>query len=324
MVAYRQQSVVLDAGARFGRHIPSKACGIVLKVLPDLARQATAMAFAQSPKPGRPGRWLATASDLRVLDISANADTGAATIRYEAPVLGSAAQDIFAQNVIQGMESEFPRPSPDDTALDLVADIFHDLHAKLADSSRLDPAVLDTIVKLRPALRGKLGYESLGFGNLRERPDARILNQGACEQASQWRLTTPEPRTVRIEGKLDMVWDSAGSFALLLDDNAFLPGAYCDLDPADVASLYRKRVTMTGKVFYRPNGRPLRFEPATVEPCLNACPVFAQIPEAIITHGRAITAGQTTGRNGLMDLVGMLDDPDVDDEAFSRMVKAIA
>lgn len=324
MVALREQTVILDAGARFGRHIPSKACGVVLSVLPDLARQATALAFSQSPSPGRPGRWLSAASDLRVLGVQAHPDTGAATIRYEAPLLGSAAEDIFTQGLIPGLESGFARPSPEDTALDLIAAIFHDLHAQTTDSPRLDPVVLKTVSSMRKALNPRRGYDALRLRDLRS-GDANIhLSPEACDTARKWRKATPNPRSIRIEGKLDMLWDSAGSFALLLDDTTFLPGSIGEMDRTDVGGLYRKRVTVIGQVIYRPNGKALRIEAEAIEPCLDASPVFSAVPEAVARSGRPLTMAQISGRNGLADLAGLLDDPAVDDATFNRMVQDIA
>jgi hypothetical protein len=318
MVALREQLIQLDAGTRFGRHIPSKACGVVLTVLPDLARQATALAFAHSPAPGRPPRWLMAASDLRVLSVAADEASGRTTVRYEAPTLGSAAQDVYAQELIPGMEHDFPRPSPDATALDLIASLFSDLHAEAADSPRLDPTVLETVARLGASLHARRGYDVLSLdghqGTIRLTPEA-------CARAKSWRRSTPEPRTVSIEGKLDMLWDSVGSFALLLDDQCFLPGSFAHMSPDQVKGLWRQRVTVIGRVVYRPNGKPLRLEAEAIEPCLDANPIFSLVPEPVHSTGRPINPSQHLGRNGLADLAGMLADGGLDDAGFDAAMR---
>ena len=92
------QTVTLSSNAHFGRKVPAKAFGELLRVIPDAIRYAIRMAFeSRSRAKGKRPAWLSAAADIRFLDHSGSDET---VLHFEAPLLGEAAEVLYRQREI--------------------------------------------------------------------------------------------------------------------------------------------------------------------------------------------------------------------------------
>ncbi len=133
--------VVLKNDEHFGRKLPPHHLGMLLAELPLAIRASVSMAFRnRSHIKGRRPVWLERASDVRFVDHQGN---GESVLFFEAPRLGDAASDIYAQQALFPEADD--RPAQEDTAFDLLGDVLADIQERNADSNHYDPSLLHRI-----------------------------------------------------------------------------------------------------------------------------------------------------------------------------------
>jgi hypothetical protein len=253
------------------------------------------------------------------------------SVVFGAPRLGEAAKDLFAQRMIDGMEDHDWRPSPEATGIDLVATALADVLADRQDSDRLDTGVLETFEHLSRFIGGKDAFAELvipvhpGIDRLNpNRADVRCDATGPT-RARSWRQKTPQPRSARIAGRLTMVDERTSRFALDLDDGRRVYGLYLPDDCKPLWTLGQQRVTMMGKVVYRPNGQALRLDAEAVEADPQASTFFSRVPEPERSWKEQQRQQNVNGKGTIEGLFGVLaGEADDDDEAFIRAVEAVS
>ena len=122
-----------------------------------------------------------------------------------------------------------------------------------------------------------------------------------------------------------MIDTETNRFALKLDDGKRVFGIFTPPDFSPVKKLVDQRVTVFGKVLYRPTGAPLRLDVEGIEGDPQAASFFSRLPEP----ERSWQERMKTNRldyAGLESLIGTLapgPGEDDDEEAFIRAVAEV-
>ncbi len=265
------QTVTLTSDERFGRKVPPKALGELLRVIPDAVRLSIRMAFeSRSRAKGKRPGWLTAASDIRFLEHSGEDET---ILHFEAPRLGEAAPVLYQQG-----ELWQTRPAPEDTGFDLLGDVIGDVAAANGDSERFDRPLLQELERFKRGLNGS--FQKMEFTGNRYTPSRpAVITSVVIKAAQQLSHDTPRPQQTRLAGKLDMIRDSTNSFAVKLKDGQEIRGVLTDGEIARVAELFGQEVLVLGKAVYRPSGRLLRIDADEVVQAAERDRFFSTVPK---------------------------------------------
>ena len=246
------QILTLTSNEHFGRKVPPKAFGELLRVIPDAVRFSIRMAFeSRSRAKGKRPRWLTAASDIRFLDHSGDDET---ILHFEAPRLGEAADVLYRQKELWPT-----RPEPNDTGFDLLGDVIADVTASNSDSERFDRPLLQQLQRFKHGLNGS--FQKLEFTGTRYTfSQPAVITPAVIRTAHKLSHDTPHPQRIRIVGKLDMIRKSTNSFAIKLKDGQEVRGVLTDGEIARVTELFGQEVLVFGKAIYRPSGKLLRID----------------------------------------------------------------
>lgn len=265
------QTVTLTSDGHFGRKVPPKALGELLRVIPEAVRFSIRMAFeSRSRAKGKRPGWLTAASDIRFLEHSGEEKT---ILHFEAPRLGEAAQVLYQQG-----ELWQTRPAPEDTGFDLLGDVIGDVAAANGDSERFDRPLLQELERFKRGLNGS--FQKMEFTGNRYTPSRpAVITSAVIKAAQQLSHDTPRPQQTRLAGKLDMIRDSTNSFAVKLKDGQEIRGVLTDGEIARVAELFGQEVLVLGKAVYRPSGRLLRIDADEVVQAAERDRFFSSVPK---------------------------------------------
>ena len=266
--------VILQNNKHYGSKLPPYHLGMLFAELPLAIRATVSMAFRnRSHVKGRRPGWLDRASDVRFVDHEGN---GESVLYFEAPKLGEAADDVYAQ------QSLFPeaddRPAKEDTAFDVFGDVLADVQARNADSGYYDPSLLHRITQFNRVFK-KGPYSEVDFTSRRfpQETPARFTPE-LIESAKALLGRTPSPQRVRIVGQLDGLVASTQRFSVLLDSGEKITGNFADDQVDAMQEHWRKRVLVLGTAIYRASGRLLRIDAEAVKPGENEPTVFSRMP----------------------------------------------
>ncbi|HEX3997235.1 MAG TPA: hypothetical protein VHX65_01665 [Pirellulales bacterium] len=265
------QTVTLSSKGHFGRNVPPKAFGELLRAIPDAIRLSVRMAFeSRSRATGKLPKWLAPASDIRFLDHGGHDET---FLHFEVPRLGDAAAEIYRQQELWPT-----RPDPEDTGFDLLGDVISDVAASDVDSERFDRPLLRQIERFSRGLNGT--FQRLAFpGNRFSQAQPVVINSAVIGAASKLCHGTPEPQQTRVAGKLDMIRSSTNTFAIKLKDGQDIHGVLNEGKIADFKGLLEQNVLVLGKAVYRPSGKLLRIDADHVSAAAEWDQFFSTIPK---------------------------------------------
>lgn len=312
--------------------LPTAALGRFFTWVPSAAEHTVDAALrGASGKRGRKPSWWADATNVRVLDQSIDGDI--LSIVLGARRLGETTDNLLNQTCLEGMEDYVWRPSPEATALDLVATALADLQEDRQDSCHLDEGVLRTFGKIGGFISEQHGFDELLLPINQDGQCGPNLPVVRCDascpmRAHSWMKQTPHPRSARIAGILTMVDQRTSRFALDLDDGRRVYGVFQPDDCTPLWSLGKQRVSMFGKVIYRPNGQTLRFDADKVEADVDAPTFFSRLPDPERTWSEDHRLQRTEGKGTIEGLFGALGDENQDgyddDEAFLLAVEAVS
>jgi len=265
-----EHTIRLASDQHYGRYAPPTGPGFVLRLIPDVVRRSILMGFEGRATPrGRPPQWLIRASDVRFVQISGDDDT---ILHFEAPVLGDAAEAIYAQQ-----EFWDTRPSPEDTGFDLLAEVVRDVCNRDAESDRYDSHLLVRLARFKTPLAGD--YCSLAVCGHRFETSPAVFDQQGLANAIEMAGATPAPNRVRVAGTLDMIRASTETFAVKLDDGQEVRGVIASGDIGDLSLLFRKRVLVLGRAVYHPSGTLLRVDAEQVSLSENEPSFWSRMPQ---------------------------------------------
>lgn len=246
------QTVTLHSEQHFGKKLPPKAFGELLRVIPEAIRFSIRMAFeSRSQAKGKRPKWLNAASDIRFLDHSGDDET---VLHFAVPELGDAAEVLYRQK-----EFWNTKPEPTDTGFDLFADVINDVAIGNADSDRFDRPLLHQIERFKNGLNGT--FHRVDFtGNRVSMSKPAVINADIVDAAARLSHNTPEPQQTRVFGTLDMIRSSTNAFAIKLKNGEEVRGVLTEGKVFHLTELLEKDVLILGKAVYRPSGKLLRID----------------------------------------------------------------
>ncbi len=301
------QTIRLRSSAHFGRKVPPGPLGAVLQVIPIAVRRSVLMAIQGRSIARRTWPpWLPAVADVRLVDYAGEDET---ILSFESRRLGDAAPILYEQKQF------WPTlPDPQDTGIDLLADVLADVAAGNPDSERFDRPLLGQLARFRRAL--KQGFEAIEVLGRRYPPEhPPRLDTSVLEIAERLRAGTPAAQRVRVAGTLDMVRASTRTFAIRLEEGEELRGVLVTGDIRDIAPLLEKPVLVLGRVHYRPSGRALRIDAEEVRPAAGDVSLWSRIPSP---RGRSVETSalrQPQGpRSGVAAVIGRWPGDESDDE----------
>ena len=304
---------VIGPGASRGHCTPA-SMGEAFRLVQPLVNGAVSMAFRyrSAPRGPRPP-WLTSASGVDFTDMSWGS-RGNAVFHFNAPRLGDAASSLYRQK-----ELFKTRPRKDDTAFDLVGDVLADVGAENRDSHRFDTQLLSKVNCFRRAM--KCGVEALIFrGDRLPQDGTRILNRTVSEVASRLQRETPAPRRVRVRGKLDMIRDSDGAFALLIESGQSVPCVWLPDDRSVLGKYWCKPVVIEGVAVFCASESLLRLEAEAIAAAGSIAGSFSAAPKPIAASldKRSLRKRQTA-RTGLSAVFGQWPGEETEEELLAAL-----
>lgn len=287
--------------------------GALGPLLRDNARQAF---FSSSRVAGRPARSLRNAWEVRFVGVSKSADAGT-RLCFEAPTLGEAAKELYAQSEI------WPdKPDPEDTVFDLLGHTLADVSTGQMDSRRFDRPLLNRLARFSAVFR--LGVERVEMGGRRANSavGTPVIESALIGRVASLARATPASRRVRVRGRLDMVRCSNRVFELMLEDGARLRAIWVPQDLSPVAEHLNRDVLVEGEAVFRPSGTVLRMDAGALRPAGARDQLFSALPVPVPNSPSANGARQTSARRqaGFKNIVGAWPG----DESIEELVATLA
>ena len=314
---YREHTVTLKSAHCYGKKVPPRAFGDILKSVSVAVERSILMAFegTSSTGHGRHPEWFTAASDLRYLGHEGIEDT---VLHFEAPVFGDAAEILYRQTEIWPT-----KPPREDTGFDLLADVVEDVARENADSDRFDPGLLAKVVGVGKKLNGAFQEVRIS-GHRYSGEHPAVVNSHLVEIAEQFQARTPLPQRARIVGRLDMLRASTNSFAIKLDNGQEVRGVFIEGEIDQFTKLFKRDVLVLGKCVYRPSGRLLRIDAERVVPAEDEPRLWSQAPEPIFARLDVTALKKPQGpRSGLAAIIGEWPG-DETDEVIGTELNAIS
>ncbi len=265
---------------------------------------------------GRRPAWLERAADIRFADHQGNGET---TLYFEAPTLGEAAPEIYAQNTF------FPemRPDPTDTGFDLLGDVLFEVDQGNADSQQFDPALLKRIAHFQSVFDRRSPFKEFEITTRHARGRHWVkVNPATIESANSLLGRTPAPQRVRIAGQLDGLEASTQRFSVLLDSGEQVTGVFSDDQMDAMQKLWRHRVLVLGTAVYRASGRLLRIEADAVKAGEHEPAIFSHMPAPSHTKLDHSKLHKPQGpRSGIAAIIGQWPGEETDEEIVGALEK---
>ncbi|WP_197453806.1 hypothetical protein [Caulifigura coniformis] len=195
-------------------------------------------------------------------------------LHFEISTLKEAAPRLYEQQEIWPT-----RPRADDTGLDVLADVFRDVATRNADSERFDRPLLDSLSHFGNILNGTFS-ELVVSSHRKPGVEDVSVTADVINAARELGTNTPQPRRVRVVGRLDMVRASTQSFGLVLDGGEEVRGVMSEGVVGELGSLLSQRVLVAGSVVYRASGRVLRIDAEHITATTEVGEFFSSIPKS--------------------------------------------
>ncbi len=244
----------------------------------------------------RPG-WLDAVVNFTITGM----DPGSTTFAIEAPRLRAVVPEGFAQHALW-----CEQPSPDDTALDLIASALDEIGAGNPSGDRFDTAVLQALLLFRSAAGRGVRYEMIPEGSARR---GFLLDDSAWERVRTQLKRVPEPRAFIVSGRTEEIWPGNGRFLLVTSNGSCLHGRLDPglLDMERLRPLWGNQATIEGVVHFKINGQPRFIQARRIRGLRDGDEVFDEIPsvESWDTHGQVPFHPEQTASLDPMELVGL-------------------
>jgi hypothetical protein len=149
------------------------------------------------------------------------------------------------------------------------------------DSDRYDTGLLNELEDgLRRVFGHAVDHMEINDGASTSKPI--ILKPDSVEHVRSLRLQTPEPRRVRVAGRLDTLRHSDRRFKLVLSDGMTVTGIAEEVDDRHLSGLWGQPAVVSGLAVFRPAGTLLRVEADHVTRASDADPeIWSELPEPL-------------------------------------------
>lgn len=291
--------------------------GPVFTHLHDTLQDAVRMGFLHSSRArGRIASCLRAAADVRYIGHSSGSE-GVTLLRFEVPTFGSAAGELFGQQLLWE-----DGPRADQTAFELLGAALGDVRQRRKESNRFDPALLRRIGSYRRML--KRGIVSIGL------PDTALADPGqidieAVTAASELCAATPSSRRVRVAGRLDVMGASQAVLKLDIKSGIAVTAIWEGALPVGTLKDYFNRdVVIEGAGVFRPSGLLLRVDADAIAFAGEQDEFFRKVPEAPTTPDYAALVRLRPGEKSPYErILGSIPGEETDEE-FAAAVEALS
>jgi hypothetical protein len=227
-----------------------QAAGVSLQVLRALsealleaAQRSLRLRVEGHSRSQRRLRWLAAATEIDLIGFREDATL----LEWEAPALGEAAPELFAQ-----MPAWEWSPRREQSALSLVQEALRDAITGNAESDLLDRGILEAFSGLGRVLHW--GFEAVEFDGAMSPENSIRVTRAGLTVVEQLRDETPPSQRVIVTGRLEPWAPGGRGFFLKLASGESLLGLLPSQDPGAFASLFGERVVVDGEARFRPSG----------------------------------------------------------------------
>jgi hypothetical protein len=199
-------------------------------------------------KGGTLPNWLVRAAAFELVGLTQNFPG----VRLQAPTLREALPDKFVQTDF------FSDVDPDKSALSFMAEGLDDaLHGR-ADSDAYDGPLL-ALFEQFGAVFGH-GIQSLEIRNGRADTPVVEIDRVGLRAIHHLHETIPEPRRVRLAGRLDTIRYSDRAFTLVTAEGKTVRGVLAEGGPEVLKPLFGQNAVVSGMAHFLPSGRLSRVE----------------------------------------------------------------
>lgn len=285
--------------------------GELFRRIETTVRPCVRMALTgRSARVGQPPQWLSAASNVRAYGFSNRGDD--LILSFGVPKLGDAAPKAFDQGLLFEQDVR-----PEETALDLMGSMIQDVRSQRADSNTYDESMLTVLSRWDGLLQTRVKAVVL--------PDSRSTKHSQLDSeviagAKLLNSRIPQPRQVRVVGRVDMVRYSTRSLGLRLENGDEVRCAVVNEDIQDLKSFGNQDVTVLGKAIYRPSGTVLRLD---VEAILNTTvgrDQFSSVPPST-ERKQIVERPLQTMRNGVASIFGTWPGDETDQELLEALAE---
>jgi len=314
---YVERSFRLEAQSGLGAKPRPELIGPVLTHLHDTLQDTVRMGFLHTSRArGRIPASIKAAADVRYLGHSAEG-ANATVLRFEVAPFGEVAADLFSQ--VQLWEDG---PQPEQTAFELLAAALEDVGSRRGESSRFDPGMLRRIGSYG-RLFGKDGLSSIVLPDVALNKSGR-LDASVVQSARELADATPQPRRVRVAGRLDLMGASQGVLKLHVTSGGIVTAIWEGEESLDqFAPLFNKDVVCEGLGVFRPSGTLLRIDADALAPASERDESFRYAPVAEartdIARAARLRSGEPLVYAGFLGSIP----PEESDEEFAAAVESL-
>ena len=281
-------------------------------------QDAVRMGFLHSSRArGRLPQGIRAAADVRFVGHAA-ANEDATVLRFEVPTFGEAAADYFSQAQLWD-----DGPRPEETAFELFAAALDDVRTRSAESNRYDLGMLRSIRRYRALFR-KDGLARIALPDVGRLSPAQ-LDSNVLTIAQELAAVTPEPRRVRVAGRLDLMGASQGVLKLHIDSGTVITALWQGEEPLEelAAQFFNRDVLCEGLGVFRPSGSLLRIDADAIRPVDKQADAFRHVPSAVprsdLTRALRARQGEPSPYASFLGSVPAAES----DEAFARAIEAM-
>ncbi len=313
-----ERSFRLEAQSGLGAKPRPELIGPVLTHLHDTLQDTVRMGFLHTSRArGRIPGSIKAAANVRYLGHRSEGD-GVTVLRFEVAPFGEVAADLFAQTQLWE-----DGPQPDQTAFELLAAALDDVRSGHSESSRFDPGMLRRIGSYR-RMFVKDGLSSIVLPDVNLHRSAR-LDAMVVQSARALADATPQPRRVRVAGRLDLMGASQGVLKLHVASGGIVTALWEGEESLEqFTSHFNKDVVCEGLGIFRPSGSLLRIDADAIAPATERDDSFRHLPVAVAKVDVARAARLRSGEpSAYASFLGSIPPEETDDE-FSAAVEALS
>lgn len=308
----KQHTIRLTGTRAQGARIPAPVLRDLTGILVDGARGAVRLrvegrSFARGSIP----TWLMNAADFDVVGI----EKGSTVVTIEAPRLIDVAPALFQQQHL------FHPFDASRTAIDLLEESIAEAVGGQLDTELYDQPLLAKMKEFDRVLSA--GYQDIELGGAPT--DAPVVVRAeTVGVVDQLLHKTPQPQSVRVSGRLDLIRYSDRMFVLVMADGQSIKGVAEGIAATKLAELFGSDVTVAGTAVFRPAGRILRLEADDVEAAGDDSAVWSRMPTPLFRSLDSTELRRPQGpRSGVNAIFGRWPGEESDEE-FAAAVEALS
>lgn len=255
---YVERTICLEAPQGLGRKPRPEMIAPIFAHLHGTLKDSVRMGFMHSSRVrGRIPKVLDMAAQVNFSGISSSDDNNT-ILHFEVAQLGDIAHDLFQQ-----LQLWDDGPQSGQTAFELLGGSILDISQRQMESTRYDLGMLSGIARYHTWLTRGLTSITLTDTDIAGLPR---IDEALVRTARELSSTTPQPRRIRIAGKLDLLGVSQRVLKLHLPDGDVVTAVWeSSRAVSDLSGLFDRDVVVEGLAVFRPSGTLLRVDADAID-----------------------------------------------------------